>query len=94
VARIEKTKHESRVNAKQVTRADLLGPESPRGPPRDPIAVERSEAIREEIRGHLERHSPLAKPLEAKDLQPLLSHPLGLRRIQMHMASIREQRTS
>jgi hypothetical protein len=57
--------------------------------PRNPGAVERSQALREEIRRALLEHPPLAPPLTAKHLQPRLSRCISLRTIRWHMHALR-----
>jgi hypothetical protein len=59
--------------------------------PRNRALFEQGRTIREEIRGHLARHPPTARPLEAKQIQPLLTRPLAIRTIQWHMESIRAE---
>ena len=59
--------------------------------PRNLIAFERSQASRAEILGHLERHSPTAPPLTAKQIIPRLSRPLSERTVQWHLRKIRQE---
>lgn len=66
-------------------------PEKPRGSPRNRIAFERGQAIREEIRAQLERQPSIEKSPEAKQIQPLLSRRLSERTIQWHTQQIRKE---
>jgi hypothetical protein len=59
--------------------------------PRNRALFEQGLAIRAEIRAHLARHPPTARPLEAKHIKPLLSRGLAIRTIQWHMELIRSE---
>jgi hypothetical protein len=64
--------------------------------PRNPRAVARGKALRAEIRTLLEQHSPLARPLAAKDIRArltILPAP-SLRTVQWHLQAIRAAATN
>jgi repressor of nif and glnA expression len=52
-------------------------------------AVERSQALREEIRRVLIEHPPLSPPLTAKHVQPRLSRQVALRTVRWHLRALR-----
>jgi hypothetical protein len=57
--------------------------------PRNRQLYEQGCALRAEILAILAAHSPLRRPLIAKDIQPRLSRVASLRAIQWHMQAIR-----
>jgi hypothetical protein len=60
-------------------------------PPRNRQAFDRGQALRAEIRALLERHSPLARPLTARDILARLKGGAlpSERTVQWHMQAIR-----
>jgi len=64
-----------------------------RGPPRNVALFEQGQTIRAEIRSLLVSHPSTSKPLEAKQIQPILSRRLAIRTVQWHMESIRNETT-
>ena len=59
--------------------------------PRNMASYEQGRLIRQEIRGLLERHSPTAPPLTAKQIIPQLSRQLSERTAQWHLREIRQE---
>ena len=53
--------------------------------------IARAQALRAEIRELLEQHPPLAPPLTAKHLQPLLTRCVELRTIRWHVQQLRAE---
>ena len=58
--------------------------------PRNREAFERGQALRAEIRALLERHSPLARPLTAREILARLSRRASERTVRWHVAQIRQ----
>jgi len=59
--------------------------------PRNRQAFERGQALRAEIRALLEQHSPLARPLTARNILGRLSRRVSERQVQWHMQVIRDE---
>jgi hypothetical protein len=59
--------------------------------PRNLVAYEQGQAVRQEIRALLERNAPTAPPLTAKQIMPRLSRMLSARTVQWHMREIRQE---
>lgn len=58
--------------------------------PRNRPAFERGQTLRHEIVTLLLAHSPLGRPLTAKQIQPRLSRAVSLQNIWYHLRAIRE----